>query len=189
MNWIVLSGIAALVGMTWAIRMRPIRRGRAARSAYQKQDFLLSPEERLFFASLKQAVGDQYEIFSRIQARDVMSLRSGSSRANARDGHEAFEAQSFTFVLCHRADLSIACALQLSERSGGGKRSDPSGELLKSICSTAGLPLVIFESDSRYDASEIQSAIASAVRKEPLYLAEVDGRKEPRISGLENFEL
>lgn len=40
-----------------------------------------------------------------------------------------------------------------------------------------------------YDANEIKQTIASSVRKDPLYLAEPDGRKEPRISTIEDLEL
>jgi hypothetical protein len=190
MNWIVLSGIVAIGGLAlWVMRTLPGRRGKPARVDYQKRDFLLSPEERLFFTALKQAVGDQYEIFGKIQVRDVVSSRSGPGRPSPLAEYEVLEGRHFAFVLLNPADLSIACAVQLREHSWGGKQSQASTDPLKFICHAAGLPFVIFEAGPLYDANEIRELIAAAVHKEPLYFAESDGRKEPRISGLENFEL
>jgi hypothetical protein len=47
---------------------------------------------------------------------------------------------------------------------------------------------VRIEAGPFYDAAEIKQTIASAVRKEPLYLVESDGRREPRISSIEDIE-
>jgi hypothetical protein len=189
MNWAILGGAIAAVIAVLVFRVLSERRGKPARPGFQKKDFLLSPEERLFFTTLKQAVGEDYEIFGRIQAFDVLSPRSGSGRNVPRDEFETIREQHFPFVLCKKGDLSIACAMQLREHSFGGKKSSAPADVLKSVCHAAGLPFVIIESGPMYDINEIRESIAAAVCREPLYLTESDGRKEPRISGLENFEL
>lgn len=185
----ILGGIAAIAVALLVFRGFSGRRGKSARPGYQKRDFLFSPEERLFFAALKQAVGEEYEIFGRIPAREVVVPRLGSGRNPPQDELDDLAGHYFPFVLCDKADLSIACAVQLQEHAFAGKKSAAPVDPLRPVCQAAGLPLVHFEAGPLYDAHEIREAIAAAVRKEPLYVIESDGRREPRFSGLENLEL
>ncbi len=189
MNWLILGGIVLAAAVLLALRALFGGSGKSPRAGYQKRDFLFSPEERLFHAALKQAVGDDYEVFGKIRAGDVVFLRPNSSRNGQQAEFEAIEDHHFAFLLCNKSDLSIACAVLLREHIVAGKKSPGAPDPLKPICHAAGLPLVAFEAGPLYDANEIKEAIAQAVRKEPLYLTESDGRKEPRISRLDNLEL
>lgn len=188
MNWLIIGGIVLAASVLLAIRVLS-GGGKSHKSGYQKRDFLFSPEERLFYATLKHAVGEDYAIFGRIRAGDLVSPRTGSAKGGAPEEFEAIEGQHFAFVLCDKADLSVACAVQLHEHASARKKNPATPDPLKPICLAAGLPLVTFEVGPLYDAHEISAAIAEAVRKEPLYLTESDGRKEPRISRLDNLEL
>lgn len=135
-------------------------------------------------------MGEDYEIFGKIQAQDIISVRSNSNKPDGSDGLDAIADHPFAFILCDKADLAIACAVQLREHAfGGKKKSAPPVDPLKSVCHAAGLPFVVIESGPMYDANEIKDAIAAAVLKEPLYVVEAGGRREPRISGLENLEI
>jgi hypothetical protein len=189
MNWAVIGGLAATAILIVLFRTL-FGRKKNARPGYQKRDFLFSPEERLFFSALKQAVGEDYEIFGKIQAQDIISVRSNSNKPDGSDGLDAIADHPFAFILCDKADLAIACAVQLREHAfGGKKKSAPPVDPLKSVCHAAGLPFVVIEAGPLYDAHEIKEAIAAAVLKEPLYVVEAGGRREPRISGLENLEI
>jgi hypothetical protein len=189
MDWLILGGIAAIAVIAFASRKFSGRRGKSARPSYQKRDFLLSPEERLFFAALKQAVAETHEVFAHIPAQDILAPRAAAGREPAQQELEAIAEQAFDFVLCNHTDLSIACAVQLQEHTAAGKKPGSAADPLKPICQAAGLPLVRFEAAPLYDVNEIRNAIAAAVRKDPLFVVESDGRKEPRFSGLENLEL
>jgi hypothetical protein len=189
MNGLILGGIVLAAVMLLALRSLFGRGGKSARAGYRKRDFLFSPEERLFYTALKQAVGEDYEIFGKIRMGDVVSPRPSSTRSDRREEFETIGEGHFTFVLCNKADLSVAYAVQLRKHAFAGKEASGHPDPLKSICHAAGLPLVLFEAGPWYDANEIKEAVAQAVRKEPLYLTESDGRKEPRISRLDNLEL
>jgi hypothetical protein len=189
MNGLILGGIVLAAVVLLLLRKLFGRGGKPARAGYQKRDFLFSPEERLFHAALKQAVGENYEIFGKIRIRDVVSLRPPLSRKDSREEFEILGEGHFTFVLCNKSDLSVACAVQLRGHAFAGKKASGHPDPLKSICHAVGLPLVLFEAGPWYDANEVKDAIAQAVRKEPLYLTESDGRKEPRISRLDNLEI
>ncbi|WP_133718992.1 DUF2726 domain-containing protein [Methylocaldum gracile] len=189
MNWLILVGIAALAALLLFVRSSSRSSEKARKSAYRREDFLFSSEERVFFFALKQAVGDDYEIFGKIPVIELISPRDEGASDGARKAFEQVGDRCFDFVLCGKTDLSVACALELYEHSVSGKRTAATpADPLRAVCDAAGLPLVRIEAGPFYDAMEIKQSIASAVRKEPLYLVESDGRKEPRISSIEDIE-
>jgi len=189
MNWLILVGIAALAALVLLIRSSSKSSEKARKSAYRKQDFLLSPEERVFFLALKQAVGEDYDIFARIPVIELIAPRDDGTSHSAQKTLDRMADRCFDFVLCDKTDLSVACALELHEHALSGKRQAAPADPLRAVCDAAGLPLVRIEAGPLYDAAEIKDAIASAARKEPLFLTESDGRKEPRISSIEDLEL
>lgn len=189
MNGIILGGIALAAMLLLAVRGWSGRGGKAGRTGYQKQDFLFTPEERLFYTALKQAVGEDYEIFGKIRASDLIAPRPSARGNPSPEELEVLSEHHFAFVLCNRSDLAVACAVQLQEHFQGGRKSQRQPEPLAPACHAAGLPLVVFAAGPWYDLNELRETIAQAVRKEPLYVAESHGRREPRISGLENIDI
>jgi hypothetical protein len=189
MNWTLVGGIAAIILILFALRKLSGKRGRAARQSFVRKDFLLSPEERLFFRALKDATADRYEVFVRVPVEAALAPRGLAGRDAGAEEFEAIAGLPIPFLLCHQADLGIACAVQLQEHGYAGRKSAEPADPLKPICQAAGLPLVRFEANPLYDAREIREAVAAAVRKEPLYVTESDGRKEPRFSGFENLDI
>jgi len=189
MNWIS-AAVAAAILLGFLLLLRVIRSRRSARASYTRQDFLLSPEERLLFAALKQAVGDHYAIFGRIHVTDIIAPRATAGTDAAWDALDEAGEVYFPFVLCKLSDLSIACAIQLVQHKVPGRKTKNTADHpLKDICAAAGLPLLRMEASPFYDRHDIRQAIAEAVRKEPLFISETDGRKEPTIAELEKLDL
>lgn len=189
MNWAPWV-LGAAVGVALFAIVRLIHSRKAARACYIRQDFLLSPEERQFFHALRKAVGEDYTIFGKVRIIDVITPRSAANTDAAWDALVATGEAHFPFVLCKPADLSIACAIQLIQHQAPGRRTRDGGTpALKAICTAAGLPLVRLEAGPFYDHHDIRQAVAEAVRKEPLFISELDGRKEPTIAELEKLEL
>lgn len=189
MNWMILGGIAGAAVLLLAVRAWSGRGGKSARIGYRKEDFLFSPEERLFYTALQQAVAEEYAIFGKIRASFLIAPRPGGHRAPSPEELEILSEHYFTFVLCHRSDLSVACAVQLQEHAPGGGKTPRQPEPLAPVCHLVGLPLVVFQASPWYDLNAVRETVAEAVRKEPLYIVESGGRKEPRISGFDNLDL
>ena len=189
MNWAPwVLGAAAIVALLAIGRL--IRSRKSARASYIRRDFLLSPEERQFFHALRRAAGEDYAIFGKIRVIDIITPRLAASADPAWDALEATGETHFPFVLCKPSDLSIACAVQLIQHQAPGRKvKDGNTHALKTICAAAGLPLVRLEAGPFYDHHDIRQAVAEAVRKEPLFISEADGRKEPTIAELEKLEL
>ncbi len=182
MNWAPFAWIAG--GLLLLLILRQVVRSRTStRASYVRRDFLLSMEERQFFQSLRQAVGDEYVIFGKIRIADLIAPRSGAHKDVLWQALEELGEAHFPFVLCKASDLSIACAIQLVRRSPPGRKDrKPQDYPLKTICATAGLPLLRLEAGPFYDRHDIRQAVAEAVRKEPLFIGEPDGRKEPTLN-------
>ncbi|MDD5034322.1 MAG: DUF2726 domain-containing protein [Methylococcaceae bacterium] len=190
MTWLTIVGLAlTIVGVTVLIALPfLIRRfsgpsGRKPRHPYQKQTALFTPDERVFFRALKEAVGEEYEIFGKLPVVDIVHSKMGASR----HALDPLAGRHFDFVLCERDTLTVTCAILLHDKTSPARQIEP--DPLQPICENLGLPLRRFQIQAAYSAEEIREKLHQALIKEPFYLVETDGRKEPRISSLEDIEL
>jgi hypothetical protein len=148
---------------------------------------LFSPEERSLFAVLKHAVGDEFEVFGKIRASEILKPRQGVSRNQARVLLRAMVGRRFTFVLCHKADLSVAAIVEMN-RHGHARKSSDAGDRAAELCHATDLPLISIPASLYYDPEEIRTVILEEVRREPVLPTEFDGgRIEPRISSLKGL--
>lgn len=177
--------IALLLWLLLYVRAR--RRTRPVGPPCQAHRTLFSPGERFLFSVLKQAVGDEFEVFGKIRASEILRPRKDASRSEARDLLRVMAGRRFTFVLCHKADLSIAAIVDM-DRHGHARKSPDAGDPAAELCRAAGLPLISIPASPHYDPEEIRAAILEEVRREPVFPAELDGRRiEPRISSLDGL--
>ena len=94
------------------------------------------------------------------------------------------------FVLVRKSDLGIACAIQLVQHKILRSRDKATTESpLRTICQAAGLPLIRMEAGPFYDHEDIRQAVAESVRREPLFITESDGRREPTLDRLERLDI
>ncbi len=159
-----------------------IQSRRTQRITYQRQDFLLTPEERQCHAAILQAAAEDYIVFAKIRVDDLIMPRSHAKTEWAWSELQNLEDTHFPFVLCHKNDLSVACAIQLIQHRTHRKSPEAQEPSLKTLCQAAGLPLVRLEAGPFYDTLDIRQAIQEAVKKEPLFFSPSDGRREPKIS-------
>ena len=120
----------------------------------------------------------EFEIFGKIHVDDILQLKRGA----ARDACEAIEDRHFDFVLCDKTSLAPVCVIQLYDR--GGEEPDP----LTLICEGVGLPLLRLSIHMDYPMEVLRDSVRKAMVKEPFYLIETDGRKEPRISNINDMK-
>jgi len=178
MAWPLAGGIAALALLLFLLRRVAGRRGKLSRHPCQRQSALFSLDERAFFRVLKDAVGGKYAIFGKIRVDDIILVKQGASR----EAVDAIAGRHFDFILCDPDTLSPACAIQLHGKAQAGP------DLLPSICENLGLPLLRFPVQADYSVEDIREKLRKAMAKEPFYLAETAGRKEPRISSIEDMK-
>jgi len=180
LNPVIGQIVAALAGLgvVFLLLKRLGRRGgKLSKHPYQKQTALFSADERAFYRTLKDAVAGEYELFGKIRVIDIIVPKKGEALGSL--GGERFD-----FVLCDKRTLAVVCAIQLREKA----RSAPEADPLQTACENLGLPFLRFQAGADYRAEEIREKLRKAVVKEPLRLQDAGGRKEPRISNIDDMQ-
>jgi hypothetical protein len=187
MNWQITAFFAGFILMAFLLKRLFWRGKKPSRHPYQRNSVLFSADDRAFFRALQDAVGAEYEIFGKILVSDIIVPKKGASGRAVNAAFNPIEGRHFDFVLCDKKTLTVACAVQLHDKSHSSrqKEEDP----LMPICEHVGLPFVRFPVKADYADLEILEKLRTAMVKEPLSLVETDGRKEPRISSLDNIKL
>lgn len=189
MYWLFLIGLPALFILVVTL-FRRYRASQTGRITYTRKEFLLSAEERLFYIALHQAIGENFEIFPMIHFDDLITPRNPSIVDKTWDLLDSTDEAVIPFVLARKSDLGIACAIQLIQHRGLRSRDKISTDSpLRTICQAAGLPLIRMEAGPYYDNEDIRQAVTEAVRREPLFITESDGRCEPTLDRLERLDL
>ena len=187
MNWLIVAVIAVVVLLTVLVKSFSRHGGRIVRHPYQKQTNLFSPDDRVFHRALRMAVSEDYEIFGKIRVADIVLPKKNASRNDARLAFNPIAGRHFDFVLCDKKSLAVVCAIQLHDKTNPARQTEQD-DPLKSICEAISLPFVVFHIKADYPPEEIRDKLLKALTQEPFYLIETDGRKEPRISNIEDMK-
>jgi len=134
---------------------------------------LFTPAERSFYGVLKQACGDQAEVFGKVRVADVIKPIKGLGRSNWQRAFNRISAKHFDYVICRPDDLRVVAAIELNDRSHKKPSRADRDAFLEKACDSAGLTLHQFDAKRGYQVAEIRSTLfpeiseASAVLSEP----------------------
>ena len=185
MNTLVLSGLLLLALLVLAIFWR---RGRQQkRLPYDLQETLFSPAERSFLGVLDLAVSDQARVFAKVRVADVLTPQAGIGKSKWQQHFNKISAKHFDYLLCHPADLSFICAIELDDSSHRHQKRKARDLFLKTACDSAGLPLLQIPASSHYLVEELREQILPLLVKtrEPLVDDLLPGqRREPTFNPL-----
>lgn len=187
-NWLVIAVIGALIVVAILVRVFARNGSKTSKHPYQKYIALFSPDDRVFYEALKEAVGDKYEIFGKIRVADIVLPKKGSSRDDARLAFSPIAGRHFDFVLCDKKNLAVTCAIQLRDKTNPARQAEDQKRPLQSVCEAVALPFVRFDIKADYSIPEVREKLLNALRKEPFFMIETDGRKEPRISNIDDMK-
>jgi hypothetical protein len=132
------------------------------RLPYRVDAFLLSPPERAFCAVLERAVGQEYRVYAKVRAADIIEVDRRLDRRVRERAAERLAEDVFDFVICTRESSAIACAVNLAGRSRLSRR--PPKNRLDRICAAAKLPFVRFRESDVYSVVEIEEQVFSAMQ-------------------------
>ncbi|SDW24251.1 DUF2726 domain-containing protein [Thiocapsa roseopersicina] len=156
-----LLGLGALAAVAFLFSL--LRRFRHRnRLPYRVDAFLLSPSQRAFGAVLERAVGQEYRVYAKVRAADIIEVERRLDRRARERAAERLAEQVFDFVVCTRESSAIACAVNLAARSRLSRR--PPKNRLDRICAAAKLPFVRFREGDVYSVVEIEEQVFSAMQ-------------------------
>ncbi|MFM8333065.1 MAG: DUF2726 domain-containing protein [Candidatus Methylumidiphilus sp.] len=171
----VLALAVALVLAALAVWLA--QRGEPAlRQPYLKRTALFSAEERALYRRLREAAGEDYAIFGKIPADEIIVPKTDASAKAV----ECVAGRYFDFVLCDPRSLAVACVVVLDD-------SEPGEDALATLCLSLGLPCVRLQPQVDYAAAWVRQRLRAAMAAKPAEWAEDYGRKEPRISNLDDL--
>lgn len=161
MVWIVLAVALAALFLLAAKQQRS--KGAASNYPFKKLPALFTPAERSFFGVLDQAVGKDFRLFGKVRVADVLAPRDGMNKSAWQTAFNKINRKHFDFILCAPGDLSVICAIELDDKSHQKKSRQIRDEFLVGACAAAGVPLISFQAQHAYSASDVSTKIAEAI--------------------------
>lgn len=185
MNTLVVSGLVLLVLLLLAVFWTRGKKGKPL--PYDVQETLFSPAERSFLGVLDLAVGDQARVFAKVRVADVLTPEAGMGKSKWQQAFNKISAKHVDYLLCHPADLSFICAIELDDSSHRQQKRRARDSFLKAAFDSAGLPLLQIPASSHYQVEELRDLILPLLSKTTAPLSDelMPGeRREPTFSPL-----
>ncbi|WP_181364690.1 DUF2726 domain-containing protein, partial [Aeromonas sp. HMWF014] len=148
MNTLVVSGLVLLVLLLLVVFWTRGKKGKPL--PYDVQETLFSPAERAFLGVLDLAVGDKARVFAKVRVADVLTPEAGMGKSKWQQAFNKISAKHLDYLLCHPADLSFICAIELDDSSHRQQKRRARDSFLKAAFDSAGLPLLQIPASSHY---------------------------------------
>jgi len=132
---------------------------------YSLHKSLLTPAERSFYGVLNQAVGNDFDIFSKVRVADVFTPQKGYTRSERQSAFNKISRKHFDFVLCSKTDTSFQCCIELNDKSHNKSQRGQRDKFLQEICESNNLPLIQFAAKASYNIQELRDTIFENLRK------------------------
>lgn len=117
---------------------------------------IMSNGEFAFYRALRAAVGEEFDIMSKVRSAAVISC----SRANWAAGYGKPIAQKeLDFILLRPGTSYVVAAVELDDKTHDLPERIERDEFLNAAFEAAGVPLIRFKAKARYDVAEIRDHV------------------------------
>ena len=128
---------------------------------YQKKWYLLSPAERDFYETLRQAVGNRYLIFAKVRLLDLLWLPDKMENRPLYIGRVA--SKHVDFVLCHPQTVAPVLVIELDDASHQLPERQERDHFVNEVLRVAGIPLLRVPVRKSFSASALHGQILGAL--------------------------
>lgn len=128
---------------------------------YQKKWYLLSPAERDFYETLRQAAEDRYLIFAKVRLLDLLWLPE--NMGNRLLYIRRVASKHVDFVLCHPRTVAPALVIELDDASHQLPERQERDIFLNEVLRVAGIPLLRVPVRRSFSASALRGQILEAL--------------------------
>jgi len=158
---LLLISMVVLISLLFVLVIR-MRQTRSEGSfPYQKRKSFLELSEKPFYHILKQVVSDQYVIFGRVHAGEVLTVEKELFKSKRKSFFKKINVKPIDFVLCHPTDFSIIAGIQLE----GHKDSIEHTDFLEQAFAAAEVPFFRFKAKGTYTANELSQNLKGILSK------------------------
>ena len=126
---------------------------------YIKKKYFFSLSELKFYEVLKEIVGDQYLLFSKVRVSDLIEPKYGKER------HSYFnkiKSKHVDFLICDKDPISPRVAIELDGSSHNRPSRQERDDFIDEAFANANIPVVHIRVKSEYDPNEIIEKIENA---------------------------
>jgi len=165
MIWVALAAIALVVAVLLAVMLRRQTGPSSDAYPYRKAGALFSPAERSFLGVLEEACGNDFKVFGKVRVADVVTPLAGMDGSRRQSAFNRISSKHFDFLLCSASDLSVACVIELDDRSHQEAKRQARDQFLRGVCGAASLPLLQFPAKRSYSVKEVRESVQEALAK------------------------
>lgn len=169
MQWMALSAVAGLLVLWGLIRL--LRKRRQPELKLIRRKTLLESKARAFKQQLEQAVGEDFEVFSRVRMEDLVRYPDETD-APTDSTWQQIQSTSIDFVLVDRLSGAISCVLMLGEDDRRKARQT----FIMQICRQCQLPFLQFDVHNALSDEKIRQKIMALL--EPTIVLDEPGTED-----------
>lgn len=167
MSFMLLFGIAVAVlvilGGLAALFASATEGEEKSKYQYTAKKSVLTPAEQDFYNALGQAIGHEYRIFVQVHLGSLLDEKVKGQNWRAARAH--INRKSVDFILADKETLATRLAIELDDRSHEREdRKERDGEVER-ILKAAGVPLLRVPNAGKFEPSDIQFQIRTAIGK------------------------
>ena len=131
---------------------------------YTRTDCFFSPAEASFFAALRVALAEEYEIFAKVRLLDVLNVKPGQGWQAA---FNRVQSKHIDFLLCDRATSRPVLVIELDDSSHQRADRKTRDAFLDKALEVVGLPVLHVPVTRAYDPRELGRLIKSTLSGMP----------------------
>ena len=141
-----------------------------------------SAQEAQFLTLLDKAVSDDFRIFTKVRLSDLVSVKSGLSRAAQKDAQTKASQRILDYVLCDIETMEIKAVIEL-EPASPQLTQQKRNLFLKNALGAAGLPFLRFKAQPGYRVAELKQYIHAKIQQAEHIKAAIPGDQQRPATG------
>jgi len=162
--------IAAALALIWLTAW--IFRSREPSFPYVPVEALLTPAETAFFASLQQAVGEDFILFSKVRLADIIAVRPGLVNKFRMRAFNRICGKHLDFVICAPDSFAVLGVIELDDKSHQQSNRRERDAFIDQALSAAGIPILHMPAQKRYSALKLREQVLDFLESDGPTLAD-----------------
>ncbi len=162
-HWLVSpAGLAVAVVLVLLLVAAVVTRGQVD-LPYVAAPALLTPEERAFFVVLRQAVGNDFQLFAKVRLGDILQVESGVSGKRRFAAFGRISSKHADFVLCDPRTFAVVGVIELDDRSHQRADRQERDRFFDAAMRKSGVPVLRITARRTYDKQELRERLQAAL--------------------------
>jgi len=131
---------------------------------YQRRSSLLSDNERLYYDTLLQVVGQKSLVFPKVRLADLVNTPP-SSPHSFRLHWQRVQRRCVDFLVCTPANMAPALAIRMETRADRKRRMQLGPDVVDDVLDMSRIPLLRVEVEDQYDPARIARDIRASLAR------------------------